>query len=241
MKIFTQKIIVVLLLGVSFGAWAFIPDNPPPNPDAYGRQLCSMTGFYCLTVKPDQTWKGILPNHRERDIMMRLNRSNVQLKYRTFIVVPDNLAHADVMSVSPFPLAIFPPKHKLIVVNLSLQAYAAYNPKGKMVFWGPATGGQAWCADINKPCTTPIGSFRIFKKEGADCVSNSFPVGQGGSPMPYCMYFHGGAALHGAEVPGIPSTHGCVGMYNNDARWLNENFITAADVVGQGTIVKVFA
>ena len=43
--------------------------------------------------------------------------------------------------------------------------------------------------------------------------------------MPYCMYFHGGQALHGSyEVVNGNISHGCVRLHVNDARWLRFNF-----------------
>ena len=240
------KILLSCCLCLPLLAWANKPhsskpvhkDHPVNITQSYGRQLCNEIGFHCMKVQPTDTWKSLWPNYRERDVIMRLNRSNVALKYRKWVVVPKHLKTLNIMDVAPFPKVIYPPKEKVIVVNLGLEAYGAYNAKGHLVFWGPASPGQAWCADINMPCPTPTGAFRIFKKEGKNCYSNSFPVDVGGSPMPYCMFFHGGAALHGAEVPGIPSTHGCVGINNNDARWLNQDFVTAD--ARKGTIVLVF-
>ena len=50
--------------------------------------------------------------------------------------------------------------------------------------------------------------------------------------MPYCMHFFRGYALHGSRtVPGYADSHGCVRMFIEDARWLNEEFI---DVPGEG-------
>ncbi len=44
--------------------------------------------------------------------------------------------------------------------------------------------------------------------------------------MPYCMFFHGGYALHGSyELPGYNASHGCVRMYKADAEWLNQSFL----------------
>ena len=216
------------------------PSEPglPKNPPFYGKQMCYETGFHCVQLRPTDTWSGLWPNHRERDIIMRLNRSNVELKYRKWVVVPNDVENMTSMSIAPFPLQIFPPKQKEVVVNLNLQAYGAYNSDGKLIFWGPATEGKSFCPDENRACPTPTGVFRVFRKGGEDCISHSFPiVDNGGSPMPYCMFFHGGSAIHGAEVPGIPSSHGCVGVYDDDARWLNENFVDAG--VQDGTTVIV--
>jgi lipoprotein-anchoring transpeptidase ErfK/SrfK len=40
------------------------------------------------------------------------------------------------------------------------------------------------------------------------------------------MYFHNGFALHGSyEVPGYNASHGCVRIFVNDAKWLNQDFV----------------
>ena len=50
--------------------------------------------------------------------------------------------------------------------------------------------------------------------------------------MPYCMHFWRGIALHGSEeVPGYSASHGCVRLFIQDARWLNEEFV---DLPGAG-------
>ena len=75
-------------------------------------------------------------------------------------------------------------------------------------------------------------NFKVYRKEGEDCVSNTFPIESdnhevaGGAPMPYCMFFHGGYADHGANaVPEHNASHGCVRIFPSAAQWLNENFM----------------
>ena len=68
--------------------------------------------------------------------------------------------------------------------------------------------------------------LRVFRKEGYDCESSTFPVGKGGAPMPYCTFFNRGIAFHGSkQVPGYNASHGCVRMYTEDARWINTVFV----------------
>lgn len=237
---------IIYTLIISCGVWLFVQSSfaaeqlPKPKQAStkpYGGQLCHQPQYHCMRIPANSSWAGLWSNKRERDVLMRLNRSNVELKYRQWVVVPNHLKHLSAMDVSPFPDVIHPPGEKVIIVNLNLQAYAAYNANGHQVYWGPATSGQAWCSDVKRPCLTVTGVFRIFRKAGADCFSRTYPVGDGGTPMPYCMFFHQGYALHGAEVPSVPSTHGCVGMYNNDARWLNQDFVTVGPK--KGTLVIV--
>jgi L,D-transpeptidase ErfK/SrfK len=192
----------------------------------YGRRLCSYPQFTCIKVKRSATWNKMFPNAYTREIVMRLNRTNGPLNARNWIVVPTNLKKINYLDLAPFPLKIPPPKEKLVVVNLPAQAFAAYDTTGAMIHWGPISAGRDWCQDIHHPCRTAVGNFRVFNKEGPDCESQTFPVNpiEPRSKMPYCMYFFKGFALHGASLPGFHASHGCVRLFNDDAKWLNKHF-----------------
>lgn len=113
-------------------------------------------------------------------------------------------------------------------------AFAAYDSNGDLVKSGRASGGMAYCDDIYRSCRTPVGTFRVHSKGDADCISRKYPVGEGGAPMPYCMYFNGGYAIHGSYyVPNHPASHGCIRLIPATAQWLHQNFIRV------GTVVKV--
>ncbi len=113
-----------------------------------------------------------------------------------------------------------------INVDLHRDTWSAYDDSGELVRSGPVSGGKNYCPDIHRGCRTVTGTFTIYSKQGAGCRSTRFPVGRGGAPMPYCMFFHGGYALHGSyEVPGYNASHGCVRMHPEDAMWLNEDFV----------------
>ena len=117
----------------------------------------------------------------------------------------------------------------MIIVDLSKLAWGAYNAQGKLVKWGNASGGRGYCPDINKACRSLTGTYTFYRKQGSSCKSNQFPVGRGGAPMPYCMHFNGGYALHGSPaVPDFNASHGCIRVPVNEARWLNENFVKVA-------------
>ncbi len=50
--------------------------------------------------------------------------------------------------------------------------------------------------------------------------------------MPYCMHFSGGYALHGSPtVPGYNASHGCVRLFTEDAKWLNQHFVDIGSTV----------
>ena len=115
-------------------------------------------------------------------------------------------------------------------------AWAAYDEGGELVWWGPASPGSGRCSASEGHCITPSGAFRVIRKQDIECISTAFPRrangDNGGAPMPYCMHFFRGYALHGSyDVPGYRDSHGCVRIFIEDARWLNEEFI---DVPGTG-------
>ena len=191
----------------------------------YGRYLCDYAGFKCVKVGKDSTWESLFPNQREREVVMRLNRTNMPVKYRSWIVVPTHLRQINAMELSPFPLHRDTHGQKLIYVNLTQQAFGAYDEKGSLEYWGPVSGGKGYCPDIGRACHTATGEFKIYRKQGKECKSSRFPIEtQGGAPMPYCMHFNGGFALHGSTLPGYNASHGCVRLFPEDAKWLNQNF-----------------
>ena len=125
---------------------------------------------------------------------------------------------------APFPTMIT--GGNVIKVDLSKPAWAAYNEQGQLVKWGSASGGKDFCPDIGKGCKSLTGTYTFYRKQGSSCKSNQFPVGRGGAPMPYCMHFNAGYALHGSPaVPDFNASHGCVRVPVREALWLNQNFV----------------
>lgn len=191
----------------------------------YGRELCNYSGFSCVKVKAGQTWDKLFPNLRERELVKRLNRTNMPLYMRKWIIVPDNLQALSHLDISPFPHYREAEGHRIILIDLSQHAFAAYEKTGKLVHWGPISGGKSYCKDAGGPCTTITGDFKITRKDSEECISNTYPKStDGGAPMPYCMFFKGGYAMHGSTLPGYHNSHGCVRLFFDDAKWLNKHF-----------------
>jgi lipoprotein-anchoring transpeptidase ErfK/SrfK len=198
----------------------------------YGANLCSYPEFHCIHIKPSDTWTTLFPNERQREMVKRLNRTNTPVNYRSWIVVPNNMSQIDYMDLSPFPNTIKATGQKLVIVNLGLQAFGAYDENGNLVHWGPVSGGKGWCPDAHRYCYTAVGSFKVISKEGPECVSTKFPMEtEGGAPMPYCMYYYRGFALHGSTLPGFNASHGCIRLFVEDAEWLNKHFLKEGDQV----------
>jgi hypothetical protein len=127
---------------------------------------------------------------------------------------------------APLPRYIKQPGEKVIIIAPREHAWGAYSATGKLIRWGIATAGASRCPHKRGSCRTQAGSFRIYSLGDSDCISHKFPLPDGGAPMPYCMYFNGGQALHGSSgvVYGNVS-HGCVRIHVGDAKWLRYHFI----------------
>ena len=59
---------------------------------------------------------------------------------------------------------------------------------------------------------TPRGRFRIGRRIGGWRTS---ALGRLFNPL----YFSGGYAIHGGNIPGYPASHGCVRISMSNARW----------------------
>lgn len=117
--------------------------------------------------------------------------------------------------------------YRLFVFSPRLKLWAAYNGSGRRVAIGRANGGAGYCADIGRSCRTPVGMFRIYSKGSPYCKSSKFPRPRGGAPMPYCMFFRGGYAIHGSPyISNRNTSHGCIRVKTGAARWLHGSFIS---------------
>lgn len=231
-----KRIVVNLVMLIcTIDAWAEKP---------YGEVLCHNPGYRCMTIERGDSWGQLFPDDYQCDLVKRVNRMNVFLKPEMIIAVPDDLAKKIPLDLSPFPQKIPSAGEKMIKVSLKEFAWAAYDKDGQQVKWGPISIGTGNCPDVKEGCATPTGSFRILRKQGASCVSSSFPRRldgpSGGAAMPYCMYFYKGFALHGGEgLDGTSSTHGCVNLFTVDAQWLNQQFVETQAKGHKGTLIVI--
>ncbi len=220
MKRLILVFVLVLLSRVGFAA--------DSNFELYGLSLCNDPQYKCISVHPKAKWERMFPNPTARELVQRLNRFDGDLKYRSWLVVPKNLRNMTYMDVAPMPRKINPPGEKFLYVDLKDSAFGAYDAAGNLVQWGPASGGKTICdGHKTKECLTDSGLFRIYRKQGADCTSSTYP-GDDGKPakMPFCMFFFQGEAIHGSPMYGFTdSSHGCVRVFTKDAQWLNQNFV----------------
>lgn len=210
----------------------------------FGSKVCHEQGYSCYKVKAGQSWQSLFPDQEERDIVRRINRLNIRLQTGMTIAVPVNLKNSTIYDFSPFPRYIDSTGEKAIYISQKKLAWGAYDEAGELIWWGPISTGANRCSGVRGNCYTPGGSFRVIRKQGIECVSTAFPRRadgfHGGAPMPYCMHFFRGYALHGSTtVPGYRASHGCVRMFIEDARWLNEEFIDLPYGEDKGTKVVI--
>lgn len=199
----------------------------------YARTLCNNPNYFCRPVTHQDHWYTLFPNYLQRQEVMRLNRTNVALMYRNWLVVPKDFNKTTYMGMSPLPKHIDTYGEKEVLINLKLFAFGAYDKQGNLLYWGPVSSGRKKCYDANGNCSTVTGKFRVFRVEGKNCESHEFPLEtHGGDPMPYCMYFHGGSAMHYSTLSGfINRSAGCVRMFKADAQWLNKKFVKLGTLV----------
>lgn len=127
--------------------------------------------------------------------------------------------------------------HGTFIFNPKTLIWNAYAPDGTLVRSGHRSGGSNYCRDLHRRCHTPVGFFYVYGKGNASCKSSKFPIDRPGAPMPWCMYFHGGFAIHGSyEVRNYNASHGCVRIEPADAYWLSHNLI----VIGTVVIIKPY-
>lgn len=219
-------IVLTSLLAVFFFLFSSVAEAK-----SYGSNLCANdSAYHCYKVKKGDSWKSLFKDPDERDVVQRINRTNKTLYAGMRIAIPNDV-NGNPLNFAPISTQIDPPGKKTIIVSLSKLTFAAYNADGALEHWGPVSGGKGYCPDIRRKCTSPIGSFAIYTKQGAYCKSTKYPVGRGGAPMPYCMFFHKGFALHGSnDVPGYHASHGCIRLFTKDAQWLNQEFTPGGKV-----------
>lgn len=188
----------------------------------YAKTICDKEPYNCYKVKKGETWESLFPDDENRIFVKKINRMNIQVRPGMTIAVPKDkqIDATEFLSYAPFPQTISPTGQELIKVDLSDFAWAAYDPNGTLVKWGPISGGKG------KKSSTITGTYTFYRKQGGGCVSSKYPIPRGGAPMPYCMHFKGGFAMHGSPtVPGFHASHGCVRLFTDDAQWLNQNFV----------------
>lgn len=234
-----------------------------PYSDTIGYKFCQdKDNFDCFVVKEKtveikirtkqgektvkktapETWEELFPDEKIRGLVQKINRLNIKLKKGMPIAVPKdkNKTFAD---FSPFPEWIKTPEEKLIIFDPALLALAAYSPEGKLLRWMPAIGGMDRCPDTWRRCRTVVGTFKTGVKGDEKTRSHGYPIGCGSKKKPCALmawfvpFFKQLYGFHASEkMEGKHASHGCVRLFLDDAKWLNQYF---ADV-GTKVIIKKY-
>ncbi len=178
-------------------------------------------GVYSRVAQLSQTWQSIFGSRA--NLARQYNRQNVQLEPGQYYMIPPN--NSSMESLSPFPSRWQTDESYLVVINPVDYAWALY-VKGRQIRWGSAVCGGSWCSDVARSCQTPTGYFTVSEVAGPHRRSSSYPIIEAaegrGALMPYYMRLTSrGVGMHARYIKGSHETHGCIGLFYQDAQWLN--------------------
>ncbi len=153
---------------------------------------------------------------RERSkIVELLNRKLIQfVGIGDTLVVPTDFG-ADFRAFTPFP-KFYPggaSYEKLFIIEKNVQAFAAYE-YGKLARWGIVNTGA-------KVSPTPTGRFNFNWKEEYRVSSLSPPDEPWEMYWVFNVHHERGIHIHQFAMPtGGPTSHGCVRLLEEDAKWI---------------------
>lgn len=190
----------------------------------YVAAQAEQTSAKTLVASSGDTWRSLFGEQFE--VARFYNRQNLQLETGQLVLVPPKGA-LDVMSQAVMPdFGEVTKKSLFVLVRPRVYAWGIFKD-AQLLRWGPAACGGDWCKDVSRACRSPSGTFSISEIAGPDRRSGSYPkelAAEGkGALMPYFLRITSyGVGLHARYIRGRHETHGCVGLFFNDAQWLNE-------------------
>lgn len=105
-----------------------------------------------IATKSQETWQTLWPDPIEREIVMKINRLNIELKKGMVIAVPEDMSGLNYLDFSPFYLnSINFIGEKVLIFDPSILAWAAYDEAGNLLRWGLALAAKiiAPMLDVN--------------------------------------------------------------------------------------------
>lgn len=168
--------------------------------------------------------------------VLKLNRLD-----RAHALAADTLLLPDgslsLMDLSPWPnrLETADSVPKVLLISLRIQAFAAYE-NGDLARWGPISSGGP-----NAPSRTGL-YFVCWKARSHVSTSDSTWI------MPWTVNIDPeiGTALHQYSLPGVPASHCCIRLLEEDAMWIYDWVSTwklsrsGRSVLARGTPVILF-
>src|SRR5690606_34548535 len=112
MKIESSVIISLLLLMVYSQTIIAAVSDKGIKFKYFATGLCETPGYKCVKVNKGDTWEKLFPDENQRDIVQRINRTNMGLYRFKMIAIPENLENATIQQVAPFPKQIEPSDNK---------------------------------------------------------------------------------------------------------------------------------
>ncbi|PRX49636.1 L,D-transpeptidase [Salegentibacter salegens] len=147
----------------------------------------------------------------EARLIYTLNRIDKhRVKPGTKLIIPDSLV-SDLKVYAPFPTLLEPLDaiDKTVIISKRIQAFALYK-NGNLLHWGPVSTGKQ---STGTPAGLYYGNYKAKRK--ISTIDKSWI-------MPYYFNFMNfeGIGTHEYTLPGYPASHGCVRMYQEDAKFI---------------------
>lgn len=184
-------------------------------------------GWQCVTVQKNDSWNKLFPDSDYQLLVQKYNRQNKWLMTGQKLVLPPRLMSWD--NLSPFSQTINTENNDLIIFDPRQLAWAHYM-KGRLVRWGPAVGGKNYCPDTGRSCRTEVGVFYFTEAASVRRTSSDYPKKCKSkkdvkcSPIPFFIRFtSSGQGIHERSMRGAHASHGCVGVFADDAKYINNH------------------
>ena len=176
----------------------------------------------CVDCSLDETY---------RLVVQKYNRQNKILLRGQQLVLPP--MEASWQSLSPFASTGYSEYLDVVIFDPALLAWAHYFA-GELQQWGPAVGGKDWCPDRGRACRTNVGTHIVSEAASVNRRSGAYPVGCSGGRCARMPYFTRittwGQGFHHRSIGGKHASHGCIGLFEFDAVYVNT---LARQIVGK--------
>lgn len=171
----------------------------------------------------------------ELETILALNRMDKnRLRTNSAVVIPD-CPSSDFKDFSPFPkeLDVIKCAPKVVLVSQRIQAFGLYE-NGELIKWGPVSTGKR---STKTPNGLHYGNYKAKRK--VSTVDESWIL-----PFYFNFMNYEGVGTHQYAMPGYPASHGCVRMYNKDAKyiydWADMWQLENGEIAKNGTPFMVF-
>lgn len=204
----------------------------------FAEQYCTaeISLLPCRRVQAGDTWDNLFPDPTDRLRVQKYNRQNATaLMAGQWLVVPYQSVPWRDLSPLPVQVDSYVAQPLVLRFDPAVLAWGEYR-HGTLVHWGPAVGGRPGYR-------TEIGWREATHRYGANKLSTVWPkrkvsggwlhcsVGnptlRGCAPMPYFVRLNlngdwSGEGFHERAMNGAHASGGCIGVFGDDARYINQ-------------------